>query len=134
MTARPVSVARPRPGLRVIPGGAARAPRITAWTLFTVAVVAAFFGLISSRTALDRSAFVVEELDREIAREEARYQELRLEVARLQAPQRVLDLARQMGMVFPEEVKTVVAPGVVVAEDRSLDPRWTQLKTVLTGP
>ncbi|MDP8959253.1 MAG: hypothetical protein M3N51_08660 [Actinomycetota bacterium] len=130
MTARPASLGGSRPRLRLVPGGAARLPKLAPWVMFTMAVLTAFFGLILSRTALDRTAFVLEELKGQIAVETARYQSLRLEVARLQSPQRVLPAAEEMGLVFPSQVQTVTAPGLVDDEEAA-DERWAELKSVL---
>ncbi|MGH8934812.1 MAG: hypothetical protein ACRDXD_00840 [Acidimicrobiia bacterium] len=130
MTARPVAIPRPRPHLRVVQGRAARAPRLAPWALFTTLVLLAFFGLIFSRIALDRSAFVLEELEDQIALEAVRYQGLRLEVARLQSPQRVLQQAEEMGLVFPAEVRTLSVPAAV-ATGENPGGRWAEVKSVL---
>jgi hypothetical protein len=74
MTARPLAIPRPRPHLRVVPGRPTPAPRLAPWVFFTTVALLAFFGLIFSRIALDRSAFVLEELEDQIALEEVRYQ------------------------------------------------------------
>ena len=64
--------------------------------VLAVVVVGAFFVLISSRIALDRTAFELDRLDREIAAEESRYWELRLEVTELQSPERIRELADEI--------------------------------------
>jgi hypothetical protein len=130
MTARPLAIPRPRPHLRVVPGRPTPAPRLAPWVFFTTVALLAFFGLIFSRIALDRSAFVLEELEDQIALEEVRYQGVRLEVARLQSPQRVLHQAEEMGLVFPAEVRTLSVPELVATGE---DPggRWAEVKSVL---
>ena len=82
---------------------ATRHPRMRSWLVFALAVIVAFFGLIYSRISLDRSAFVLEELEREIAEQEAVLGDLRLEVARLRAPERIASIAEEMGLVYPAE-------------------------------
>ena len=82
---------------------ARRRPRVGAWVLLTVVLSAAFFLLIYSRIALDRSAFVLQEINRQMEVEEARYWELRLEAAELQAPERIVARAQEMGLVYPAE-------------------------------
>lgn len=109
-----------------------RPPRLRHWTIFTIAVLVAFFGMIYSRISLDRSAFVLDELRDKIAEEEARHWDLRLEVARLQAPDRITAKAGEMGLVYPTERSDLAVPGV---DAGGLDPeyRWAQLRAVLSA-
>jgi cell division protein FtsL len=102
------------------------------WVIFAVVVVVAFFALILSRVWLDRSGFELDELEQEIAIEEARLRDLRVEVARLQAPDRITAVAIANGLVYPEERIEIEVPGI---EGEQLDPefRWAQLKVVLTA-
>lgn len=119
------------PGLRVLVGTPARpAPRLGPWLLLTVVVLAAFFLLIYSRIALDRSAFVIEEISRQTAVEETRYWELRLESARLQSPERIIDRARELGMVYPDSVETLEVAGIG-ASATGAEVRWADLKALL---
>ena len=79
---------------------------------------------------LDRSAFVVTDIERQIAVEEARYWDLRLQVTELQAPERISALAVEMGMVYPETVRTIEVPGL--GESASgVEERWIDLKALL---
>ncbi|MBM3694476.1 MAG: hypothetical protein FJW79_00860 [Actinobacteria bacterium] len=123
----------PFPGaapLRVVVGGARQAPRVGAWGLLAVVVLAAFFLLIYSRVSLDRSAFVLQEVHREMAAEEERYWRLRLTVAELQAPERIVAQAREMGLAYPAAVETIEVPGVGVS-GRGAEDRWADLKALL---
>lgn len=64
--------------------------------LFAVAVCHAL--LIESQAALD-------ELDEAVAAEQARYEELRLEVAQLESPDRIkAEATERLGMVPPEDI------------------------------
>lgn len=132
MTARTAPAYRRRPRLRVIEGQAGGRRRLTPWITFTTLVVVAFFALIFSRTALDRSAFELQEVQSRIFEEQARYERLRLDVARLESPTRIEPLAREMGLVFPGDVISLTAPGVIEDLD---DPeqRWAELKSILTA-
>jgi hypothetical protein len=107
--------------------------RLVGWRALIVlgaTVVTAFFLLISSRIALDRNAFVLDDLQRRTAIEESRYWELRLEAARLQAPERIIEGAQELGMVYPATVRTIEVPGVGgVGADA--DGRWIDLKALL---
>jgi len=130
MTARPVSadsfelaeLTRPRRSQA----------QLRPWVLFAIVVVVAFFALILSRVWLDRSGFELDELEQEIAVEEARLRDLRVEVARLQDPDRITAVATANGLVYPQERIEIEVPGI---EGEQLDPefRWAQLKVVLTA-
>jgi len=106
--------------------------RIAPWLLFTALVVFVFFSLIYSRTALSDSAFDIEKVDSQIAQEEATYQQLRLEVARLQSPERIVPLAEEIGLVLPTQVRTVEAAGVTGSEGGA-EARWAEVKSILTA-
>ena len=103
------------PSLRVIPGRRVAGVRLPTWLLLTLAVILMFFGIIYSRVNLDRSAFELRDIQQQISVEEAINQERRLEVARLQAPDRIYEEAQRLGLVLPTEPsKTVpaVRPGM----------------------
>lgn len=102
------------------------------WVLFAVVVVLAFFALILSRVSLDRSGLELDALEHEIAVEEARLRHLRVEVARLQDPDRITAAAISRGLVYPHERIEIEVPGI---EGEQLDPdfRWAQPKVVLTA-
>ena len=124
----PVPVA---PSLRVLTGSRSRrVPRLGAWLLLTAVVLAAFFLLIYSRIALDRSAFVIEEISRQMAVEESRYWQLRLQAAELQAPERILVRAQELGMVYPTSVQTIEVPGMG-SPGTGAEDRWADLKALL---
>jgi cell division protein FtsL len=64
--------------------------------------MAVFFAMIFLRIALDRSAFQLESLERQIATEESRQLDLRLQLAQLQDPLRIATEATRMGLTYPE--------------------------------
>ncbi len=109
-----------------------RRVRLRPWFVFAFVVIVAFFGLIFSRVSLDRSGFELDDLETQIAIEEARHWDLRVEVARLQDPNRITTLAVGNGLVYPEERIAIEVPGI---ESEGLDDdfRWAQLKAVLTA-
>jgi cell division protein FtsL len=118
MAARTAPARFPASGLRVIPG---RSPariglRQLAWLLLAVAM---FFSLIYSRIFLDRAAFQITTLEGQISEQQTRFDELRLEVAQLESPQRIYAEAVRMGMVLPEEGRTVYAPMPAATDDAS---------------
>ena len=131
MTARSASRVQRR-SFGMIDGQDRHRPRIRPWIVFILAVVVAFFAMIYSRTSLDRSAFDLTEIEAQIAEEEARHWDLRVEAARLQNPERIAEKAESMGMVFPAQRVALEVPGV---DDEGLDPeyRWAQLKALLSA-
>jgi cell division protein FtsL len=106
--------------------------RIAPWLLFTALVIFVFFALIYSRTTLSDSAFRLEEVESQITQEEVLYQQLRLDVARLQSPERIVPLAEQIGLVLPSQVRTVEAAGVNGA-GVGAEARWAEVKSILTA-
>ncbi len=135
MTVRPVvdRARAPLAPLRLLQNRRVRMPHLGMWVVYTVFAVAAFFGLIYSRTVLDASAFELQQIETQIAQEQERFQQLRLEVARLSSPQRIVPAAEEMGLVFPEDVIPVVAPDTFVADANDLEQRWTEVKSILSA-
>ena len=124
MVARTPQVALPVPRRRafhVVIDPGARRPRVGNWIALAMTVAMAFFLLISSRVALDRSAFVLEDIEGDIAAQEARYWGLRLQVA---------ELAAQMGMVYPAELHVLEVPGLG-EPGPGVEERWADLKALL---
>lgn len=105
-----------------------RRPRLRSWVVFAVAVILAFFGLIFSRISLDRSAFVLENLERQITEQEARVGDLRVEVARLRSPERISSLAEEMGLVYPAERISVRVPAPI-SDEQGAEYRRAQLRS-----
>ncbi len=132
MTVHAAAVPTTAGGLDLVHGQEARIPHVRGWLVFTIAVVAAFFVLIYSRTALDRSAFELADLESRIVAEETRYWELRLDVARLQTPDRIMRLGEQMGLVYPAEIRPVTAAGTNDGSS-GIEDRWTELKALLSA-
>lgn len=116
MTARPEVRAEHR-GIRVIKGTRSEQPRVGGWAVYSVVVALVFFGQIYSQTELDSSAFELKELDSQIAEAQAEQLELKLEVARLDSPARIVPAADELGMVLPTDRRAITAPGVVVSAD-----------------
>jgi cell division protein FtsL len=82
---------RARPALRLTP---------RAGVMLTVLLFAALFGVAVSHALLIEGQAKVDDLDQQVAAEQARYEELRREVAELEAPQRILGEATgKLGMV-----------------------------------
>jgi len=118
MAARTAPARVPGSGLRVIPGRARNPARVgvrhVGWLVIAIVM---FFTLIYSRIFLDRAAFEITNLEGLISEQESRFDELRLEVAQLESPQRIYAEAERMGMVLPAEGRTVYAPMPVPADE-----------------
>ena len=126
MTARPLRAVRGIRALRVVQGKVGRRPVLAPWLAFCLVVVVALVGQVVARTALDRGAVGHTELERRIAVEQTRNQELRLEVSRLESPTRVGPLAEDLGMVYPDERIPIVVAGVN-GPGPTDDPRWARM-------
>ena len=74
--------------------------------------MAVFFAMIFLRIALDRSAFELESFERQIASEESRQLDLRLELAQLQDPLRIATEATRMGLTYPEVRVAIAVDGL----------------------
>lgn len=111
-------------------------------TLFAVAI--AHTVLVQGQVKLDR-------LDAQLTTEQARYQELRKDVAELESPTRIVDAAHEQGMVIPDDLVYLqpAAPdlstvGPTPGDDHEpaahptvgADPdrTWAKMKPLLEGP
>ncbi len=119
------------PRSRVRPVGARahtrRSPVVRPLVIFTLAVILAFFAVIYSRISLDRTAFELQRLEREITAEQERHWDLRVDYARLQAPDLITQRAAALGLVYPETRHTIEISGMADTvggpEDRWMDLR-----------
>ena len=134
MTARPLRAPVRDSRLRVISGQRTRRPATAPWVAITIIAIAAFLALIGTRTALDRAAFELAEMDKAIAEEASINQRLRIEIAELENPARIAPLAEEMGLVIPTEREQLLVGGVG-REDGFVDPSYTAaLSADSSGP
>jgi hypothetical protein len=119
-------------GFHVVIGPTTRRRRIGGWIGLAIALSAMFLLLVSSRIALDRAAFVLEDYEVRIAAEEARYWELRLQVTELQSAERIATMAAEMGMVYPDRIFTIEVPGLG-GPGPGIEDRWIDLKALLSA-
>ena len=76
-----------------------------------VLTVGTIFGAAVFHVLLIQSEFRLDHLNKEAAKEETRYEKLRLDVAQLSAPERIVATAQQrLGMVVPPQVAYLMAP------------------------
>ncbi len=97
-------------------------PRILPLAFFVVVVIAVFFLMIYLRIALDRSAFELETVERQIQQNESSQLDLRLDLARLQDPLRIATEAERLGLTYPDERLPIVVNGL----DRATAPPVTE--------
>ena len=96
-----------RAPLRVVEGPAVRRPRdrrlfaLVGGGLLFAAVLA---GNVAVQAQTTQGQFELERLRAEARARQARYQQLRLRVAELEAPERIVERAGEMGMVEPGKV------------------------------
>lgn len=114
----------------VLGPGTRRRGKMRYWVMLVAVLVAAFLASVYARIALDRSAFVVTDLERRVEVEQARYWDLRLQVTEMQSPERIAQQAAEMGMVYPDVVETVLVPGLG-GPGPGVDERWVDLKALL---
>lgn len=105
-TAPPLRVVRPVPRRR------RRARLVT--VLVSMAVLVSLFGLVASHVMLTQGQFRLDTLRTRTASEQARYERLRLEVAELESPSRIVATAQErLGMVPPPSVTYLSPSGAV---------------------
>ena len=125
MTARPLRTSLRDSRLRVIVGRSARRRPATApWVVVSLVAVIAFLGLVGARTALDRAAFEMAELNASIAEASEVNQQLRIQIAELENPARIAPLAEELGLVIPTERRRLLVEGVS-RDDGIVDPSFT---------
>jgi cell division protein FtsL len=107
----PVADRQPRPATRrlvdVEARQRARRVRLTLWFCGTL-IVCSLIAAVAFHVVLAQSQLEIERLNRESARQQHRYEQLRLEVARLASPERVVARATELGMVLPAEPSKIV--------------------------
>lgn len=93
-----------RPQLRVVDDPARRKLSLAVITTLGVGgVFAVLFGLVVFHTVLLQNQQKLDHLDAQVSEAQGTYQSLRLQVAQLEAPQRIIDVAtHKLGMVPPD--------------------------------
>ena len=99
-----------------------------------VLTVGTIFGAAIFHVLLIQSEFRLDHINKEASKEEARYEKLRLDVAQLSAPERIVATAQQrLGMVVPPQVAYLMAPAPPSADPDdpaapSLAGGWAEVK------
>ena len=143
--ARPAKRATGRPHLEIVVPGratpAARRRRARAIAVMASVIVGvALFGLVAANVVLTQHQFALETLERKAAAEQARYERLRLQVAELEAPERIVATAQErLGMVPPASVTYLspTGPSSRAADTSGADATapgtWARVKPHLSG-
>jgi cell division protein FtsL len=114
----PAPAPRRRPPLRVVrpdegPAVDRRRRARLRLAVTVLVVVAGLFGLVASHVLLTQDQFRLQHLESKAAAEQARYERLRLQVAELESPQRIVAAAQErLGMVPPPGVRYLSPTGV----------------------
>lgn len=142
---------RPAPSLRLVDDRrlqvASRRRRGRALlVLSALLVVASLFGVVAFHAMLVSGQGRLDGLQQEVSEEQARYQALRLEVAELEAPNRIVEVAQgRLGMVSPTSIAYLApvsvegggtaAPGADGDEPAvtTASAPWASIKPLLGG-
>ncbi|HZQ85020.1 MAG TPA: cell division protein FtsL [Acidimicrobiales bacterium] len=116
--AHPAGTGRPaRPRLRVVPPNSLspaarrRRGRLVAVVL-SGAVVIGLLAIVALHALLSQNQLRLDDIDAKAAAQQARYERLRLEVAELESPSRIVATAQQkLGMVMPPTVTYLTPTG-----------------------
>lgn len=108
--ARPPRPRPARPALRVVPGHQRRGVVGTVVALTVLALFASLFGLAVFHTMLVEGQSTVDDLDDRLVVAESETERLRLQIAELESPERILTVATEdLGMVPPDDVVQLTA-------------------------
>ncbi len=144
---RPAAPTR-RGHLRVVQPGERARRRLTPFgglvlTAFLFLVMA---GMAGAHTLIAQGRIRLDELDGQLRTEQARYQQLRKDVAGLESPERIVAAAQAQGMVTPEDLVYLqpdtaaadIAAPLDAADDGSVADHttgsWSTIKPMLEAP
>ncbi len=105
-------------------------------------VIGSLFGVVICHAMLVTGQGRLDDLEQQVSQEQTRYQALRLEVAELESPGRIVEAAHALGMVSPAEITylTPVAPsaagagaGSEVGAATAGAAPWATVKPLLGG-
>jgi cell division protein FtsL len=119
--------------------------------LLTAALFVTLLAVAVAQTVLVQGQVRLDSLDAQLTGEQARYQELRQTVAELGSPARIVEAARQQGMVAPDDLMylqppapdpSAVGPTTGDVREPVADPTvgatpdraWSEVKPMLEAP
>jgi cell division protein FtsL len=129
----------PRPALRVVPDPAAlRARRLARLATGLVAIAACFglFGIVGVHVMLAQGQSDVQRLQAKVQEEGERSQQLQLQVAALEAPDRIVSEAQnRLGMVTPTTVVALAPASLADPPPSTIPaPRATSTTVLSSSP
>ena len=135
----PAGRGRPtRPRLRVVPpntlspAARRRRARLLAVVL-SASVVIGLLAIVALHALLSQNQLRLDDIDAKAAAQQARYERLRLEVAELESPSRIVATAQQrLGMVMPPTVTYLTPTGA--DESGAVPPASAPTSTATTVP
>ena len=92
--------------------------RLSAVVLLAGGVIlagAVIFGLVLVNIFLAQSSFRLSDLQGRVAEQEARHRQLRLEVAKAEAPERIAQTAAELGLQAPGKQEYILGPAAIRA-------------------
>jgi cell division protein FtsL len=114
--------------------------------LLTALLFITMFALAVAHTVLVQGQVRLDAVDAQLAEEQARYQELRQEVAAMESPERIVAAAHDAGMVTPDDL-VYLQPTATDAADTDTSPSsdapddevastgsWPTVKPMLESP
>lgn len=112
--------------------------------LLTAGLFAMLLAVAVAQTVLVQGQVRLDDLDAQLAEEQARYQELRKEIAEMESPERVVAEAQAQGMVTPDDLVYLLPPaldattagptsgdGADPAVGATPDRAWSEVKPML---
>ncbi len=119
--------------------------------LLSIAVFLTLLAVAIAQTVLVQGQGRLDHRDAQLSEEQARYQELRKDVAELESPARIVDAAHQQGMVTPDDLIYLQPPapdpsavGTTSGDDdepaadptveATPDRTWSEVKPMLEAP
>ena len=121
----------PKPQLAAVPAPIRR-PH---FALFVSVVALGLLAIVGTYAFLAQQQFEVDRLQKQRTAEQKKYEQLRLEVAELSAPERIVNSAQQLGMVTPAQVTYIqVTASLPAASDPTaevLSDGWQNVKADL---
>ena len=105
---------------------------------YVVVFAAALLTVVASYAYMAQQQIQVDRLQAERAAQQRTYEQLRLQVAQLTAPERIIGAAHQLGMITPDQVTYIqVTEPLPAASDPTaavLSEGWRNVKADLAKP
>lgn len=140
-TARPARSTRIEKPVRVVKATPATAAQPLRWkwlAAYVVVFAASLLVVVASYAYMAQQQIQVDRMAAERASQQRTYEQLRLKVAQLTAPERIIGAANQLGMITPDHVTYIqVTEPLPAASDPTaavLSDGWRNVKADLAKP